>query len=119
MCGVFFLILSKSSRASFTPISRDKAKRCKTAFVEPPIALATTMAFSNASNVRMSFGLMPFSSKFKTALPLSYTIFSRLGSSAGGEALPGRAIPIASLIDAIVFAVYIPPQEPAFGHATC
>ena len=36
---------------------------------------------------------------------------------AGGDALPGNAIPIASLIDDIVFAVYRPPHDPAPGHA--
>ncbi len=42
---------------------------------------------------------------------------SRLSSEAGGLALPGNARPIASEIDAIVFAVNIPPQDPSFGHA--
>src|SRR5699024_12853762 len=37
--------------------------------------------------------------------------------SAGLDELPGRLIPIASTADARVFAVYIPPQEPAPGHA--
>lgn len=30
--------------------------------------------------------------------------------------LYGRDIPIASIADAMVFAVYIPPQAPAPGH---
>ncbi len=65
----------------------------------------------------MSLGLIPISSALPHATPVSYTIFSRLSSSAGGDALPGKAIPSASDIDAIVFAVNIPPQEPAVGHA--
>ena len=51
------------------------------------------------------------------ATPESYTIVFRLSSSAGGLALPGNAKPMASEIDAIVFAVNIPPQEPELGHA--
>ena len=60
---------------------------------------------------------MFISNNLAHATPVSYTIFSRLSSSAGGLALPGKARPIASDIDAIVFAVNIPPHEPAFGHA--
>ena len=33
------------------------------------------------------------------------------------EALPGRVMPIASMADAIVLAVYMPPQAPGPGHA--
>ena len=32
-------------------------------------------------------------------------------------ALPGNAIPIASLTDAIVFAVNMPAHDPSVGHA--
>lgn len=39
------------------------------------------------------------------------------GSSAGLLLLYGRLIPIASIALAIVFAVYMPPQAPAPGHA--
>ena len=86
--------------------------------MEPPTAFNIVIAFSNASNVRISRGFIPNSSSLAHANPVSYTIFSRLSSSAGGLALPGRARPIASEIDAMVFAVNMPPQEPAFGHAT-
>ena len=37
--------------------------------------------------------------------------------NAGLEELYGKLIPKASIADAIVFAVYIPPQAPAPGHA--
>lgn len=37
--------------------------------------------------------------------------------SAGAEDDPGSDIPIASIADAIVFAVYMPPHAPAPGHA--
>src|SRR5690606_3617374 len=38
---------------------------------------------------------------------------------AGVEELKGNDIPKASIADAIVFAVYIPPQAPAPGQALC
>ena len=47
----------------------------------------------------MSLGLIPSSINRPHALPVSYTISSLLASSAGGLALPGNAIPIASEIE--------------------
>ena len=99
------------------PASPARANKCSIPFVEPPSAFSIVMAFSNASNVSMSEGLIPFSNSFTHATPLSYTICCRRGSSAGGLALPGRASPITSDMDAIVFAVNMPPQEPAEGQA--
>src|SRR3712207_3040074 len=66
----------------------------------------------------MFFGLILFSNKVSIAFPVSKQILYRISLSAGGVALPGRDIPIASLIDAIVFAVYIPAHDPAKGQAT-
>ena len=37
--------------------------------------------------------------------------------TAGMEAFPGRAMPMASIAEAMVLAVYIPPQAPAPGQA--
>ncbi len=75
------------------------------------------MAFSNAFLVTMSFGLMSFSSNKRTASPafILSTFFSF--PKAGFEELYGKDIPKASIADAIVFAVYIPPQAPAPGQA--
>ena len=117
MCGVFFLILSKSSYDNFIPTSFANASKCKIPLVDPPTAFNIVIAFSNDSNVKISRGLILSSSNCVHALPVSYTIFPLLSSSAGGLALPGNAIPIASEIDAIVLAVNIPPQDPALGHA--
>ena len=62
---------------------------------------------------------MPNLSRARTCFFQSQIQFlSRLSSSAGGLALPGKANPIASEIDAIVFAVNMPPHDPALGHAT-
>ena len=52
-----------------------------------------------------------------TARPLSNAKSSRRRSTAGGDALPGSDIPIASPTDAIVFAVNIPAHEPSVGQA--
>ena len=47
----------KSSIVSFTFAACAMASRCSTALVEPPSAMTTVMAFSNAFLVRMSSGL--------------------------------------------------------------
>ena len=39
------------------------------------------------------------------------------GATAGVEELCGSDIPRASIAEAMVFAVYMPPQAPAPGHA--
>ena len=52
-----------------------------------------------------------------TARPDSYAKSSRRRSTAGGDAEPGNAMPIASAIDDIVFAVNMPAHEPSVGHA--
>src|SRR5699024_12418009 len=51
------------------------------------------------------------------ALPASRHSKAFSSEVAGFEAFPGKLIPIASIAEAIVFAVYIPPQEPGPGHA--
>ena len=61
--GVASLIRSKSFKSTFTPISFDIASKWRIALVEPPIAFAMAIAFSNASNVRISFGLRLFSNR--------------------------------------------------------
>ena len=86
--------------------------------VEPPTEFSIIIAFSNASKVKISLGLIFISKSLAHATPVSYTTLFLLLSSAGGLALPGNAKPMASEIDAIVFAVNIPPHDPAFGHAT-
>ena len=60
---------------------------------------------------------MSFSSKLSIALPilLQSSFFSF--ETASCELLPGRLIPRASIADAIVFAVYMPPHDPGPGRA--
>ena len=82
----------------------------------PPNAITTTIAFSNASRVIMSRGLISFSNRYRIACPARRHSSSLAGSSAGIEPLYGRLMPNASIADAIVLAVYMPPQAPAPGH---
>ena len=58
-----------SSRDKSTPISWAIAGRCNAVFVEPPMAVTTVTAFSNAFFVSMSDGLISFLKRFKTASP--------------------------------------------------
>mmetsp|Transcript_3241 Transcript_3241/g.7979 ORF Transcript_3241/g.7979 Transcript_3241/m.7979 type:complete len:298 (+) Transcript_3241:342-1235(+) len=81
--GVLSLMRWKSSSVISTPTLWAIAMRWSTAFVDPPSAMMTTIAFSKAAFVMMSRGRMSFSSRFRTAWPtiLHSSIFS--GSSAG------------------------------------
>ena len=115
-CGTRAPTREKSSRVSSTSASFAIASRCRTALVEPPKAMTTAMAFSNASLVRMSLAVMPRRSSSTTAWPLRLANPSRRRSVAGGEALPGSDMPSASAALAIVFAVYIPPHAPSPGQ---
>ena len=106
----------KSSSVSFTLASWAIASRCSTALVDPPNAITTAMAFSNASLVMMSRAVMPRLSSSTTASPLALAKPSRRRSLAGGAALPGSDMPMASAALAIVLAVYMPPQAPSPGQ---
>ena len=79
--------------------------------------MVITIAFSNERLVSRSRGLMLLSMQILMA---SATLeHSRLlvGEAAGADEEPGRLRPIDSMAVAMVFAVYIPPQAPAPGHA--
>ena len=71
MCGVFFLILSKSSYVSLIFASFANASKCKIPLVDPPTAFNIVIAFSKDSNVKMSRGLMLSSNNSVHALPVS------------------------------------------------
>ena len=53
ICGVLREILSMSARPNSIPASPARAGRCRQAFVEPPRAAATAIAFSNDVFVRI------------------------------------------------------------------
>ena len=117
MCGTRAATLLKSSSASSTRASAAMASRCSTALVEPPSAMVTAMAFSNASFVMICRGRMPSSSSRTTAWPDSKAKSSRRLSGAGGDDEPGSDMPMASATDAIVLAVNMPAQLPSLGQA--
>ena len=70
MCGTRLPMRSKSSSVSSTRASRAMASRCRTALVEPPSAMTTAIAFSNASRVRICRAVMPCSISRTAASPL-------------------------------------------------
>ena len=70
-CGTLAPTRLKSANDSSTFASCAMASRCSTALVEPPKAITTAIAFSNASLVRMSRAVIPRRSSSTTALPLS------------------------------------------------
>ena len=118
MWGTVREIRSKSSRTRSTRASWAMARRCRTAFVDPPSAIDTAMAFSNASRVMIWRGRIPRFRRLTTASPEAWARASRRGSMAGGVADPGSDMPSASPIDDIVLAVNIPAQDPSPGQAT-
>ncbi len=68
-CGTLAPIRRKSSIVRSTSASLAIASRCSTAFVEPPKAMTTAMALSNASLVMMSRARIPLRSRSTTASP--------------------------------------------------
>ena len=78
--------------------------------------MTVTIAFSKAARVMTSRGLRSCSRRRRTARPARKHSSSFPPSSAGVEDEYGRLIPRASIAQAIVFAVYIPPQAPAPGQ---
>ena len=107
----------KSSSSSSTPMVWAMASRCSTALVEPPRAMVTLIAFSNAARVMMSEGLMSCSSSCMMASPALRQSSTFSWEMASWAELLGRLMPIASIAEAMVLAVYMPPQEPGPGIA--
>ena len=115
--GTRLPISVKSSSESSTPMVLAMASRCSTALVDPPRAMTTVMAFSNASRVMMSEGLMSFAISSCTAAPAARQSSSLVLETAFCAELSGRLSPSASMAEAMVLAVYMPPQEPGPGIA--
>ena len=117
ICGVFLAISLKSFNVKSTPASYAIAGKCNAVFEDPPNAISTATAFSNASFVIMSSGLK---SAFKTSIiciPAFLASLALSENTAGTVPFPGSPIPSASVKQFIVFAVYIPEQEPQVGQA--
>ena len=75
----------QSSRVRVIPTECAMAMRWSTALVEPPSAMTTVMAFSNAARVMMSRGLRSISRRCLIALPAMKHSSILRGSSAGME----------------------------------
>ena len=116
-CGVRRRIASKSSRSSGTSAARAIARRWSTAFVLPPMAITTVMAFSKAARVRRSRGRTSAAMQRSSASAAASVerVFS--SSSAASVLEYGNDRPSASIAEDIVLAVYIPPQLPWPGQA--
>ena len=107
----------KSSSSSGTSAACAMASRCSTALVEPASAMVVTMAFSKASRHRMSDGLMPRRTSCSTARPARSASSRLVRDTASCAELLARLMPSASIAEAMVFAVYMPPQLPGPGIA--
>ncbi len=105
------------SMVHFTPAALAIARKCSTAFVEPPVAMISDTAFSIDLRVMMSRG---FKSRRIASISTAALCAAESAFSASGEAiceLPSRLMPSASNDELIVLAVYIPPQAPTVGQA--
>ena len=83
--GTLSLMACTSSCVNVSPTLCAMAIMCNTALVEPPSAMMMVSAFSNASFVMMSEGLMSFSKSTNIALPASAHSFFLSLLSAGLE----------------------------------
>ena len=94
------------------PTRRASASRCTTAFVEPPSAISTVIALSNAVLVSTSAGRGPAVASSTARRPEASAACWRRASTAGIVAVPGRVIPSVSARQDIVDAVPISLQWP-------
>jgi hypothetical protein len=93
------------------------ARRWSTAFVEPPTAITTAIAFSKAGRVMIWRDDSPRRTALASTRADSAALSAFSASSAAIVDEPGRLIPIASMAEDIVLAVNIPPHAPAPGQA--
>src|SRR5690606_35995424 len=108
---------SKSSIVHSTSAAWAIARKCSTALVEPPVAMITETAVSIDLRVMISRG---FRSRLTASTSTRADSAAEPTVSSSGLAIVdeyGNAMPSASNDEDIVFAVYIPPQEPDDGHA--
>ena len=116
--GVRSAIVAKSSMSSWIPNSWAIASRCRTPFVEPPVAATEAMPFSSACRVTKDDGRASRRTRSITSSPDRRAASSLAGSSAGIPFSPPGDRPMNSITVLIVLAVYWPPHAPAPGHAT-
>ena len=93
------------------------ASRCKTEFVDPPVAATPAIAFSIAGFVMIFDGVTFVRRRSITNSPARRPEAAFAESVAGTLESPIGAMPRNSQTSAIVFAVNCPPQAPAPGQA--
>ena len=109
---------SKSSIVNSIPKSRAIATRCRTAFVDPPVAATEATAFSNDSFVTNERGVTASRTIWTARRPIAYAASSLATCMAGIPFVPKGERPRKSRMVDIVLAVNWPPQAPAPGQAT-
>ena len=92
-CGTRSAIRLKSASCRSTSASWAMASRCSTTFVDPPYAITTAIAFSNASLVMMSRAVMPEPQQVHDGLAgaVREVVAAAVGAGRGGRA--GHAHP--------------------------
>src|SRR5438445_11666373 len=115
--GVRELMRSKSSIDSAIFASLAIASRCKTEFVEPPVAATPAMAFSIADFVIIFDGVMSRRRRSITISPARYPELPFARFVPGTLDNPMGEMPRNSQTSAIVLPVDWPAQAPARGHA--
>jgi hypothetical protein len=99
------------------------ARMCSTVLVEPPMAMSSVMAFSNAlvatlrGSTLSSFLLVVARARSTIRWPASTNRRLRSAWVASVEPLPGSERPSASVRQFIELAVNMPEQEPQVGQA--
>src|SRR5262249_8006457 len=93
------------------------ASKCKTEFVDPPVAATPAIAFSIADLVIIFDGVTFLRRRFITNSPARWPAAAFAESVGGMLERPIGAIPRNSQTKAMVFAVNCPPQAPAPGQA--
>ena len=113
-----------SAMAKGTPPSCAAASRCSTVLVDPPMAMSSDIAFSNASKEAMPRGSTEASScsyqrraRSTISQPASTNSRRRSAWVASSEPLPGSAKPSASVRQFMELAVNMPEHEPQVGQA--
>ena len=102
-----------SSSVILIPARPATAVRWITALVEPPSASSTRSAFSTDFLLTMRSGVSAEPMSFTAAAPVASAARSRSACTAGMAAVPGRIMPSASAMQAMVEAVPITAQVPA------
>ena len=106
-------LVELSSRSSVRPQRRASATRWMKAFVEPPMAISTAIAFSNASQGQnVAKASSPPKPSRRSRSPQFIAMRMWFESGAGIEDAPGSVMPSASASAVMVEAVPIVMQKP-------